>query len=124
MTNYFSMKYSKNAKKEYIFNDQPSIFSSVLDSSLLNSTGEVSLNIGSNLIKNSFYLQTEKDNNLTKQENPNNYIKSENNKDKIFKTIKNTKENIQWKKMIKYGGVTAGVFGAVTLVYSLMMSSN
>ena len=42
---------------------------------------------------------------------------------KIFDVIKNTKTKGQWKKALKYGGVTAGVMGALTLGYK-MMSSN
>ena len=49
------------------------------------------------------------------------FVKPKNVEEKIFKVIKNTKNNIQWKKMLKYGGITAGVFGAVTLVYSMLM---
>ena len=49
------------------------------------------------------------------------FIKPKNVEDKVFKIIKNTKNNVQWKKIFKYGGVTAGVFGAATLVYSMLM---
>ena len=52
------------------------------------------------------------------------FVKPKNVEEKIFKVIKNTKNNIQWKKMLKYGGITAGVFGAVTLVYSMLMNKN
>ena len=34
---------------------------------------------------------------------------------KLFDIIKNTKNSINWKKVCKYGGITAGVFGAATL---------
>ena len=42
---------------------------------------------------------------------------------KIFDVIKNTKTKGQWKKALKYGGVTAGVMGAVTLGYKMMTSN-
>ena len=49
------------------------------------------------------------------------FVKHKNVDENIFKVIKNTKNNIQWKKMLKYGGITAGVFGAITLVYSMLI---
>lgn len=42
---------------------------------------------------------------------------------KIFDVIKNTKTKGQWKKALKYGGVTAGVMGALTLGYKMMTSN-
>lgn len=52
------------------------------------------------------------------------FVKPKNVEDKIFNIIKNTKNNIQWKKMLKYGGVTASVFGAITLLYSMLITKN
>ena len=43
---------------------------------------------------------------------------------KIFDVIKNTKTKGQWKKALKYGGVTAGVMGALTLGYKMMTSAS
>ena len=44
------------------------------------------------------------------------FIKSSEFKDaKLFDIIKNTKSNMQWKKALKYGGITAGVMGALTV---------
>lgn len=40
--------------------------------------------------------------------------------DKLFKIIKNTKNSINWKKVCKYGGITAGVFGAATLGLAIL----
>ena len=42
---------------------------------------------------------------------------------KIFDVIKNTKTKGQWKKALKYGGVTAGVMGALTLGYKMITSN-
>ena len=39
---------------------------------------------------------------------------------KLFEIIKNTKTNVQWKKALKYGGITAGIMGALTLGYKLL----
>ena len=39
---------------------------------------------------------------------------------KLFEIIKNTKTNVQWKKALKYGGITAGIIGALTLGYKLL----
>lgn len=44
--------------------------------------------------------------------------------EKIFNVIKNTKTQGQWKKALKYGGVTAGVMGALTLGYKMLTASN
>lgn len=38
---------------------------------------------------------------------------------KLFDVIKSTKNNIQWKKALKYGGITAGVLGALSLIYKM-----
>ena len=43
---------------------------------------------------------------------------------KIFTIIKNTKNSVQWKKMFKYGGITAGIFGALTLGFSVFNNKN
>ena len=46
------------------------------------------------------------------------FIKTSEFKDnKLFDVIKNTKNNIQWKKALKYGGITAGIMGALTIGY-------
>lgn len=42
----------------------------------------------------------------------------------IFNIINKTKSNGQWKKALKYGGITAGVFGAIGIGYKLMTSNN
>ena len=41
---------------------------------------------------------------------------------RLFEAIKDTRNSVQWKKMLKYGGITAGIFGGVTLVYSMLMN--
>ena len=38
---------------------------------------------------------------------------------KLFDVIKSTKNNIQWKKALKYGGITAGILGALSIVYKM-----
>ena len=43
------------------------------------------------------------------------FVKSGAVEEKIYKVIKNTKSAFPWKKAFKYGGITAGVFGALTL---------
>lgn len=49
------------------------------------------------------------------------FIKTSEFKDgKLFDIIKGTKNNIQWKKALKYGGITAGVMGALTLGYKML----
>ncbi len=49
------------------------------------------------------------------------FIKTSEFKDsKLFNIIKGTKNNIQWKKALKYGGITAGVMGALTLGYKML----
>ena len=48
------------------------------------------------------------------------FVKPDNIKQKIFDVVKNTKTQNQWKKAIKYGGITACVFGALTLAYKMM----
>ena len=48
------------------------------------------------------------------------FIKPDNFKDsKVFKVIKGTKSRVQFKKALKYGGITAGILGALTLVYKI-----
>ena len=41
-------------------------------------------------------------------------------KKRVFCAIKDYKNNIQLKKMIKYGGITSGVFGSISLAYSML----
>lgn len=48
------------------------------------------------------------------------FVKPKEVDDKLFKIIKNTKNSVNWKKVCKYGGITAGVFGAATLAYSIL----
>lgn len=49
------------------------------------------------------------------------FVKTPEFKDnKLFDVIKNTKNNIQWKKALKYGGITAGIMGALTLGYKML----
>ena len=52
------------------------------------------------------------------------FVKPKSVNDNIFKVIKNTKNNIEWKKMLKYGGIGAGILGALTLGYSVFMKNN
>lgn len=39
---------------------------------------------------------------------------------KLFKIIKDTSTSVDWKKACKYGGITAGVLGALTLVPAIL----
>ena len=43
---------------------------------------------------------------------------------KIFDVLNNTKTKGQWKKALKYGGITAGVMGALTIGYKMMTSNS
>ena len=43
------------------------------------------------------------------------FVKSGAVEETIYKVIKNTKNAFPWKKAFKYGGITAGIFGALTL---------
>lgn len=53
------------------------------------------------------------------------FIKTDEFKDsKLFDIIKNTKNNIQWKKALKYGGITAGILGALTVGYKMLIPRN
>ena len=52
------------------------------------------------------------------------FTKPEGLNSKIFDVIKNTKTQGQWKKALKYGGVTAGVMGALTLGYKMLTAPN
>lgn len=40
---------------------------------------------------------------------------------KLFDVIKSTKNGMQWKKALKYGGITAGVLGALSIGYKMLM---
>lgn len=42
---------------------------------------------------------------------------------KLFDVIKGTKNKVQLKKALKYGGITAGVMGALTLGYKMLCSN-
>ena len=48
------------------------------------------------------------------------FVKPSGVDDKLFKIIKNTKNSVNWKKAAKYGGITAGVFGAATLALAVL----
>ena len=48
------------------------------------------------------------------------FVKPEKMDSKIFEAVKSTKSSNAWKKALKYGGITAGVLGALTLVYNIM----
>lgn len=51
------------------------------------------------------------------------FVKTEAFKDdKLFEIIKKTKSNHQWKKALKYGGITAGIMGALTIGYKMLTS--
>jgi len=39
---------------------------------------------------------------------------------KLFDVIKGTKSGMQWKKALKYGGITAGVLGALSIGYKML----
>lgn len=53
------------------------------------------------------------------------FIKTPEFKDnKLFEVIKNTQNNIQWKKALKYGGITAGILGMLTVGYKTLTSRN
>lgn len=52
------------------------------------------------------------------------FIKPDGMESKIFNVIKKTTANNQWKKALKYGGITAGVMGALTLGYKMLTSRN
>ena len=47
------------------------------------------------------------------------FIKPASVDDKLFKIIKNTKNSINWSKVLKFGGITAGVFGILSLGLNL-----
>ena len=52
------------------------------------------------------------------------FIKTPEFKDgKLFNIIKSTKSSNQWKKALKYGGVTAGIMGALTVGYKMLVAS-
>lgn len=48
------------------------------------------------------------------------FVKPSGVDEKLFKIIKNTKNDINWKKVGKYGGITAGIFGAATLALAVL----
>ena len=52
------------------------------------------------------------------------FTKPEGFSKEIFDVIKNTKTSKQWKKALKYGGITAGVLGALTIGYRMAVSQN
>ena len=52
------------------------------------------------------------------------FVKPDSVNAKIFKIITSTKTNSQWKKALKYGGITAGIMGALTLGYKMLSARN
>ena len=52
------------------------------------------------------------------------FVKPDGVNSKIFDIINKTKSAGQWKKALKYGGVTAGVMGALTLGYKMLTAQN
>lgn len=51
------------------------------------------------------------------------FIKNSEYKDsKLFDVIKGTKNKVQWKKALKYGGISAGVLGALTLGCKILLT--
>ena len=51
------------------------------------------------------------------------FVKPDNLKnDKTFKTLISTKNTIRWRKALKYGGITAGVLGALTIGYRMLLA--
>ena len=51
------------------------------------------------------------------------FIKPDKIEQKVFDIVKNIKNQGQWKKALKYGGITAGVLGALTLAYKVLIPS-
>ena len=51
------------------------------------------------------------------------FIKPDKIEQKVFDIVKNIKNQGQWKKALKYGGITAGVLGALTLAYKILIPS-
>jgi len=52
------------------------------------------------------------------------FIKPDNFRDNnVFKVIKGTKSRVQLKKALKYGGITAGILGALTLIYKIFVAN-
>lgn len=51
------------------------------------------------------------------------FVKTDGISDNIFKVIKNTTANSQWKSALKYGGITAGVTGLLAIVCNMFISS-
>ena len=52
------------------------------------------------------------------------FKKSDNVDSKLFDIINKTKSKNQWKKAIKYGGIAAGVMGALTVSYKIITANN
>ena len=51
------------------------------------------------------------------------FIKPTKTKDiKTFKALKATKNKIQWKKALKYGGICAGILGGLTVGYRMLLA--
>ena len=48
------------------------------------------------------------------------FIKPDSVDKKLFDIVKNTKTTGQWKRCLKYGGITAGVLGALSIAYKMM----
>lgn len=52
------------------------------------------------------------------------FKKSDNVDSKLFDIIKKTKTRKQWKNALKYGGIAAGVMGALTVGYKIITANN
>ena len=52
------------------------------------------------------------------------FVKESGISDKILNILKNTTSNHQWKKTFKYGGIGAGICGALAIGYNLLMGNN
>lgn len=106
------------------------LFGGISMDTIINTVNKENLSNKKNAIKKS--LEAQIDYNVSNMKDT---IKACWNKDKkafeqtngvskeIFDIIKKTKSNGQWKKALKYGGITAGVFGALGIGYKLMTSN-
>lgn len=52
------------------------------------------------------------------------FVKPKSVDEKLYKIIKNTKNDVNWKKAFKYGGITAGILGGLTIGAALLMNRN
>ena len=51
------------------------------------------------------------------------FIQPKGMQDNVFAVIKKTTTARQWRKALKYGGITAGILGALTVGYKMLVSS-